>query len=151
MGNLAATYQYMGEYTEAEKLKVQVLDARNRILGVEHPDTIRAMASLAATHHDLGKYNVAEKLKIQVLDARNRILGGEHPDTIRAMGNLCKRLLQAQQGRVLPFAVDIVYGFLLTWLTSQYVHFLVLFDILHSYQVYSRGQSNPAYFCTRIV
>ena len=27
-----------------------------------------------------------------------------------------------------------VYGFLLTWLTSQYVHFLLL--LLHSYQVY---------------
>jgi hypothetical protein len=67
---------------------MQVLDARNRILGVEHPDTIRAMANLAATYQNLGKYTEAEKLEMQVLDARNRILGVEHPDTINAMANL---------------------------------------------------------------
>ena len=61
---------------------------KDKILGVEHPDTIRAMANLAATYHELGKYTEAKKLKIQVLDARNRILGVEHPDTIRVMANL---------------------------------------------------------------
>ena len=35
---------------EAEKLEIEVLDGRNRILGVEHPDTIRAMANLASTY-----------------------------------------------------------------------------------------------------
>jgi hypothetical protein len=40
MGNLASTYRNLGKYTEAEKLEIQVLDARNRILGVEHPDTL---------------------------------------------------------------------------------------------------------------
>jgi hypothetical protein len=40
MANLAATYRNLGKYTEAEKLEMQVLDARNRILGVEHPHTI---------------------------------------------------------------------------------------------------------------
>jgi hypothetical protein len=58
-----------------------------RILGVEHPDTITAMANLAATYQNLGKYTEAEKLKIHVLDTRNRILGVEHPDTITAMAD----------------------------------------------------------------
>jgi hypothetical protein len=40
----------LGKYTEAEKLQIQVLDARKRILGVEHPDTINAMGNLAATY-----------------------------------------------------------------------------------------------------
>jgi tetratricopeptide (TPR) repeat protein len=88
MANLASTYQNLGKYTEAEKLEMQVLDARNRILGVEHPDTITAMANLASTYRNLGKYTEAEKLEMQVLDARNRILGVEHPDTITAMANL---------------------------------------------------------------
>ena len=52
-------------YTEAEKLDMQVLDARNRILGVEHPDTISAMANLAATYQSLGKYTEADKLQIK--------------------------------------------------------------------------------------
>ena len=71
-----------------ESLGIQVLYARNRILGVEHPDIIRAMANLAATNRNLGKYTEAEKLEMQVLDARIRILGVEHPGTIRAMANL---------------------------------------------------------------
>jgi hypothetical protein len=50
MANLAVTYGSLGKYTEAEKLEIQVLDARNRILGVEHPDTINAMANLAITY-----------------------------------------------------------------------------------------------------
>ena len=49
MANLAATYHELGQYTEAEKLDLQVLDASNRILGVEHPDTIGVMANLALT------------------------------------------------------------------------------------------------------
>ena len=88
MESVAATYHSLGRYTEAEKLEIQVMDARKRILGVERPDTVKAMESLAATYNDLGKHTDAEKLKIQVLDARNRILGVEHPDTIHAMGNL---------------------------------------------------------------
>ena len=67
---------------------MQVRDARRRILGVEHPDTIYAMSNLAITYLYLGKYTEAEKLEIQVLDARKRILGVEHPDTMKAMENL---------------------------------------------------------------
>ena len=72
------------EYVEQGK----VLDASNRILGVEHPQTINAMANLVGTYKKLGRYEQAEKLEIQVLNARNRILGVEHPDTIKAMANL---------------------------------------------------------------
>jgi tetratricopeptide (TPR) repeat protein len=81
MANLAAIYQHLGKYTEAEKLEMQVLDASNRTYGVEQ-DTIFAMANLAATYQNLGKYTEAEKLQMQVLDARNKILGVEHPYTI---------------------------------------------------------------------
>ena len=77
-----------GYSREAENLEIKVLDTRNRILGVEHADTINAMAHLATTYWSLGKYTEAEKLDVQVLDARNRILGVEHPHTINAMANL---------------------------------------------------------------
>jgi len=82
--------QEQGYFKEAEILQNKVLDTRNKILGVEHLDTIRAMASLAWTNRDLGKYTEAEKLEIQVLEARNRILGAERPETIHAMGNLAE-------------------------------------------------------------
>jgi tetratricopeptide (TPR) repeat protein len=79
-----------GYTKEAKILQIKVLDTRKRILGVEHPDTIKAMASLASTNRKLGKYTEAEKLEIEVLEARNRILGVEHTDTIHAMGNLAE-------------------------------------------------------------
>ena len=94
-GYLDDAYEKFGDllreqgYTkEAEVLQIKVLDIRNEILRVEHPETIRAMASLASTNQHLGKYTEAEKLDIQVLEAKNRVLGVEHPDTIRAVGNL---------------------------------------------------------------
>ena len=77
-----------GYFMKAENLEIKVLITRNRILGVKHPDTIRAMGNLASTYRHLGKFTEAEKLDSQVLDARTRILGVEHPDTIGAMKNL---------------------------------------------------------------
>ena len=77
-----------GYHSEAEKFQILMLDARNRILAEEHPDTIRAMGDLASTYRSLGKYADAEKLETKVLDMRNRLLGEEHPHTIWAMGNL---------------------------------------------------------------
>ena len=71
-------------------MEIQVLDSRNQKLGVEHPDTIWAMANLAATYWNLAKFAEAEKLEIQVLEVRDRILGDEHPDTIWAMANLAE-------------------------------------------------------------
>jgi tetratricopeptide (TPR) repeat protein len=80
--------QEQGYFKEGETLLNEVLDTRKKILGVEHPDTITAMANLAAAYRDLGKYTEAENLDIQVLDERTRILGVEHPDIINAMLNL---------------------------------------------------------------
>ena len=77
-----------GYFKEAETLKNKVLDTRNRILGMDHPDTITAMANLTATYRNMGKFTEAEKLDVQVLDASNRILGVDHPGTITAMANL---------------------------------------------------------------
>ena len=78
----------MGKYNEAERLEKQVFDARNRILGSEHPHTIMAMSNLAATYGSWGKCIEADKLDQQVLDARDRVIGSEHPDTISTMANL---------------------------------------------------------------
>ena len=77
-----------GYLKEAEIFGVQVLDTRKKILGVEHPDIIRAMGILVTTYQHLEKYREAEKLVIPILDASNRILGVEHPDTIRATASL---------------------------------------------------------------
>jgi hypothetical protein len=82
MGNLAVNYHNFGKYTEAEKLGIQVLAARNIILGAEHPGTANG-----SNISILGKIQ-RQKLEMQVLHARSRIRGVEHQDTISAMANL---------------------------------------------------------------
>jgi hypothetical protein len=47
MGNLAQTLYAQGDLTEARKLQERVLEGRSRVLGKEHPDTLRAMKNLA--------------------------------------------------------------------------------------------------------
>ena len=63
MSNLAITYDKLKKYADAEKLKIQVLDMRNRLFGEEHPDTITARRNLDITYVKLKKYEDAEKLK----------------------------------------------------------------------------------------
>ena len=46
MANLAATYQNQVCCKEAEQLDVQVMESSQRILGEEHPVTLRSWANL---------------------------------------------------------------------------------------------------------
>jgi hypothetical protein len=80
-----------------------VFEARMRILGEEHPDTLRSMQSLAISYDSAGR--LAESLEIfeQVFEARKRVLGEEHPSTLQAAGNVAdtkkmvdERLQEAQ-------------------------------------------------------
>ena len=49
MANLASMYRNQGRWKEAEKLEVQVMETRKRVLGEERPDRLTAMANLAFT------------------------------------------------------------------------------------------------------
>jgi len=74
--------------TEAEKLDVQVMEARSRVLGAEHPDTLTSMANLASTYCYQGRWTEAEKLEVKVMEANSRDLGAEHPHTLTSTANL---------------------------------------------------------------
>jgi tetratricopeptide (TPR) repeat protein len=77
-----------GRWRDAEELEVQVMEARSRVVGEEHPDTLTAMANLASTYQNQGRWKEAEELEVKVMEARSRVVGEEHPDTLNAMGNL---------------------------------------------------------------
>ena len=53
MANLASTYRNQGRWQDAVKLEKQVLEARVRLFGEEHPNTLTAMANLASTYWNL--------------------------------------------------------------------------------------------------
>ena len=88
MNNLALTYSDQGRTGEAAALQEEVLQKRRRILGEEHPDTLRSMNNLALTYSDQGRTGEAAALQEEVLQKQRRILGEEHPDTLRSMNNL---------------------------------------------------------------
>jgi Flp pilus assembly protein TadD len=86
-----------GFWTEAEKLQVQVVRTRTRVLGAEHPDTLAIMEDLASTYGKQGRWEEAQNLIVQVMETRSRVLGAEHPSTLSCMGNLA--VMYGDQGR----------------------------------------------------
>ena len=46
MGNVAATYRNQGRWDEAEKLEMDVMNARTTMLESNHPDALNSMANL---------------------------------------------------------------------------------------------------------
>jgi hypothetical protein len=73
---------------EAEPLEAQALEARRRVLGAEHPDTLKSISNLALIYQDQGRLEEAELLRVQELETRKRLLGAEHPGTLTSMNNL---------------------------------------------------------------
>ncbi len=85
---LASTQQDMGLYNQAEALYLRCLEARERLLGPEHPDTLTTVGNLGLLYSNKGDYEQAEAFYNRCLEARQRLLGPEHPDTLTTVGNL---------------------------------------------------------------
>jgi hypothetical protein len=73
-----------GQLDDAEKLHMEVLEVRKRILEIEHPDTLTAMDNLAYICQKQKRFDEAEKLCLKVLEAQ-KDLGIENPDTLASL------------------------------------------------------------------
>ncbi|KAJ7921610.1 hypothetical protein B0H13DRAFT_2267775 [Mycena leptocephala] len=87
----------VGRYTEAEDLRMAVLNERHQLLGNNHPATLLIMSDLAVTYQNLREFKKAEELQVVVLEKRKQMLGDDHPDTLLAMGNLAATYGQLQE------------------------------------------------------
>jgi hypothetical protein len=67
--------------------------AREKVLGVEHPDTLTSVANLASTLWSQMQWKDAEDMEVQVMEMRQRVLGHEHPDTLMAIGSVSFSLM----------------------------------------------------------
>jgi len=94
---IGKAYEDLGLYPEAAKQHEAALDLRRRVLGPEHPDTLRSMNNLALVYADEGKYAQAETLHSQALEIERRVLGPEHPNTLMSMHNLA--LVYMREGK----------------------------------------------------
>jgi tetratricopeptide (TPR) repeat protein len=74
-----------GRFPEAEKVYSDVIAAQRRVLGPEHPQTLRAMTMLAVTMAKQGRYSDADQLQNQVIEIKTRVLGPTHTSTLQSM------------------------------------------------------------------
>lgn len=87
----AATYRlFQGQASAALDQFTEVLDARRRLLGPDHPDTLTSRHNLASAFQTVGRLAEAIELHEQVLAAYRRALGEEHPDTLASQNNLAR-------------------------------------------------------------
>ncbi|USP76852.1 uncharacterized protein yc1106_04126 [Curvularia clavata] len=77
-----------GMYKEAGKLFFEVMQTQKRVLGKEHPSTLKSMANLASTYWNQGRWSEAEEIFVEAIQTQRRVLGKEHPDTLNSMANL---------------------------------------------------------------
>jgi tetratricopeptide (TPR) repeat protein len=70
------------------ELDEETLAICERVLGLEHPDTLMSRNNLALSYRTLGRYQEALELDEGTLRVRERVLGPEHPDTLTSRENL---------------------------------------------------------------
>jgi hypothetical protein len=73
----------LGQYQQARQLGEDTLTRCRRVLGDDHPDTLRSAFILATTLQGLGQYQQARQLGEDTLVRWRRVLGDDHPDTLR--------------------------------------------------------------------
>ncbi|KAJ6014714.1 TPR-like protein [Penicillium herquei] len=90
-------YRQLGKYDDAEVMCRRALQAREKILGKEHPDTLISINDLGLVLERQGRYEEAEAIHQCALQAREKILGQEHPDTLISINDLA--IVLERQGR----------------------------------------------------
>jgi tetratricopeptide (TPR) repeat protein/DNA-binding XRE family transcriptional regulator len=84
-------------YAQAEPLLQRALTIRERVLGLEHPDTASTLNNLAVLYFYQGRYEQAEQLLLRALVVREHVLGSEHPDIANTLDTMA--LVYYYQGR----------------------------------------------------
>jgi eukaryotic-like serine/threonine-protein kinase len=75
MDVMGTVYWNLGLYPPAESLLGRAVETRRRILGPEHPDTLRSVSAWANTLEFEGHYAPAERLDRETLNIRRRSSG----------------------------------------------------------------------------
>jgi tetratricopeptide (TPR) repeat protein len=75
MSHLAVALSSQGKYIEAEQTHQQTLELRQKVLGLEHPDTLTSMSHLGAVLSMQGKYVEAEQMHRQTLELGQKVPG----------------------------------------------------------------------------
>jgi tetratricopeptide (TPR) repeat protein len=85
------------EFGAGADLARRLYESADRVLGPDHPESLRAAHALVRAHAALGEYEQAHNLCQDTVTRYRRILGDDHPDTLRAANVLAVTLLELGQ------------------------------------------------------
>jgi tetratricopeptide (TPR) repeat protein len=85
---LAMSYLAAGRAADAVPLFERTLADCERVLGADHPNTLRSRNNLAMSYLAAGRTAKAISLLERTLADCERVLGADHPDTLASRDNL---------------------------------------------------------------
>ena len=88
LNNLAALYQSIGDYQQAQLLYQQAFAIVEEASGPEHPHTALGLNNLAELYRSMGDYRQALPLQERALAIREEALGPMHAHTASSLNNL---------------------------------------------------------------
>ncbi|KAF7118673.1 hypothetical protein CNMCM5793_008211 [Aspergillus hiratsukae] len=87
LGIAGDCYSVLGQYQKSEQKALQALELQEKLLGKEHPQTLRSMNDIAVDLSLQGKHKKAEAMFRQTVELRRKVLGEDSPDTLNSMCN----------------------------------------------------------------
>ena len=94
MDVMGTVFERLGLYSRSQLLYEQAVETQRRVLGPEHPDTLRTSSNLGWILQRNNHFTESEKLLRQTLEIQRRVLGPESIDTLRTINNLGGTLQQ---------------------------------------------------------
>jgi tetratricopeptide (TPR) repeat protein len=85
---LASTYRSQGRLNDALALGQKAVEYSEKMLGREHPETLKYSAKLVLTYQKQRAFDEAAALQEAILEIMSIVLGGKHPDRLITMDNL---------------------------------------------------------------
>jgi hypothetical protein len=79
---------FSGSSVPARDLQHKIAEARESVLGPQHPDSLHARANLARWTGVAGNWAAARDQYAALLPVAERVFGPEHPETLHLRGNL---------------------------------------------------------------
>ena len=95
--HLANALRAHGQHAEAAALHRETLEVLKRVLGKEHPDTLKTAMNLANALSNQGQHAEAGAMLCETIELQKRVLGKEHPTTLTMTMNLANALYNQGQ------------------------------------------------------
>lgn len=93
----ASFYKRQARYKESKTLCQRVLEAAEKELGPNGPDTLKAVSKLGNIYNKEGRYGEAESFYLRALSGQQKELGPDHPDTLQTVLDLASAFFKKGQ------------------------------------------------------